>query len=107
MSVIVFSAKGQTFEGVREHLNLHQGDVLASLEDFHRARVEIRERKLVKRLLFRDHGHEANILNSFKSGPGVAHDEVVATASLFLATRDAVERGGPVVATGRVPVLVG
>ncbi len=105
--VIVFSAKGQTFEGVREHLNVHRGDVLASLQDFQRARVDIRERKLVKRLLFRDHGHEANIMNSFRLGPGIAHDDLVATASLFLATRDAVERGGAVVATGRVPALIG
>ena len=34
MAALTFSAKGHTFEGVREILNLHRGDLLAEIKDF-------------------------------------------------------------------------
>lgn len=97
---ITFSAKGHTFEGVREWLNAHKGDALVGMKDFHSAQIDIREKKLTLRQVFRDHGHRANILNSLRGGHSVQIPELVATASLFLATRDAVESNHPVRVTG-------
>ena len=34
VAAITFSAKGHTFEGVRERFSAHRGDVLISLDDF-------------------------------------------------------------------------
>lgn len=90
---ITFSAKGHTFEGVREWLSAHRGDALVSLRDFHEATVEIREKRYGKRLLFRDHGHRENIINSLTTGRSASVQEVVSTASLFLASREAVDSG--------------
>lgn len=40
-AALTFSAKGHTFEGVREYLNVHKGDLLASLRDFEDLSLEI------------------------------------------------------------------
>ena len=42
---ITFSAKGVTFEGVREVLNVHKGNLLANLMDFHILTVDIVDKK--------------------------------------------------------------
>lgn len=94
---ITFSAKGHTFEGVRETLNIHKGNVLANLTDFGSLTVDVVEKKHKINSLFRDHGHEMNILNSLRavqaghSGERIAY--VSATARLFLAVRQAIETG--------------
>jgi predicted dehydrogenase len=94
---ITFSAKGHTFEGVREILNLHRGDLLANLADFHNLTLDVVENKTRINLRHRDHGHGANIRHSLKglleghSGEDATY--VAATAKLFLAVREAIERG--------------
>ncbi|MDQ3068423.1 MAG: Gfo/Idh/MocA family oxidoreductase [Acidobacteriota bacterium] len=98
---ITFSAKGHTFEGVREVLNLHKGNVLATLTDFQTLAVHIVERRLNYRRLHRDHGHQANIVNSASGADagGAAGEDaasVAATARFFLAIREAIETGHPV-----------
>lgn len=94
---ITFSAKGHTFEGVREALNVHRGNVLANLTDFGSLAVDVVERKSKFKLRFRDHGHQTNILNSRlmveTGGAGEDPAYVVATASLFLAVREAIDSG--------------
>lgn len=100
VAAITFSAKGHTFEGVREWLSAHRGDALVSLRDFHEASVDVREKRYRKRLLFRDHGHRGNIINSLTMGPSVSVQEIVSTAALFLASREAVDRGATVRVTG-------
>ncbi len=40
MAGITFSAKGDTFEGVKEVLNVHRGDVILSMSDFHTLRID-------------------------------------------------------------------
>lgn len=99
---ITFSAKGHTFEGVREVLNVHKGDVLANLTDFQRLTVEIVEKKMATRLWHRDHGHEVNILHSLSGAnedgvPGEDMAYVIATAKFFLAIRQAIDSGETVV----------
>lgn len=91
-----FSAKGHTFEGVREVLNLHKGNVVANLTDFQTLTLDVVEQKTRVKLRHRDHGHEANIINSLNGamdvpGEGVAY--VVATAKLFLAIRESIDTG--------------
>lgn len=95
---ITFSAKGHTFEGVREVLNVHRGNVLANLTDFEVLRVDVVEKKTDTRLRHRDHGHGVNIRNTLMSagdsdaqGESVAY--VAATAAFFLAIRQAIDSG--------------
>jgi len=99
---ITFSAKGHTFEGVREVLNMQKGDIIANLTDFQTLTIDVVEKKKKVRLRHRDHGHEANILHSFVGAvangvPGEAHAYVAATAKFALAIRQATETGEKVV----------
>jgi predicted dehydrogenase len=98
---ITFSAKGPTFEGVREVLNVHKGNVLANLTDFRTLTCEVIEKKTKKRLRYRDHGHEANIVHSMAASEddeaGEAVSYVDATARFFLAIRKATDSGEKVV----------
>lgn len=90
---ITFSAKGHTFEGVREILNIHKGNLLGNITDFQSLSVEVVEQKFVRRQLYRDHGHNLNILNSLESARGEDPQYVIATAKLFLAIRKAIDSG--------------
>jgi hypothetical protein len=99
LATFSFSAKGHTFEGVREVLNLHRGDALISLSDFKETRCDIGPQRKIYRSLFRDHGHEVNILNSYNSrssagrGEGVEH--ILASGAIAIAAREALENGHP------------
>jgi predicted dehydrogenase len=99
VAVISFSAKGHTFEGVRESFSAHRGNVLISMADFKELCIEDVASKKRNRALFRDHGHENNIRASYGmssraaasfAGFDVAY--VWETAELFLATREALEQ---------------
>jgi hypothetical protein len=101
-AAITFSAKGHTFEGVRETLCLHKGNVVASLTDFQVLTIDLIERKRTLRPRYRDHGHEANIIHSFDGAlsvdsPGEAVTYVAATANLFLAVGRATDSGEKVI----------
>ncbi len=96
--VIAFSAKGETFEGVRERFSCQKGNLIASLDDFERLRIDVGPTKEIHRNLFRDHGHKRCILRAYRSvmenrpydrEREVAH--IVDTAHLFLETKRAVE----------------
>jgi len=96
---ISFSAKGETFEGVREVLNAHRGDCLILLRDFEETRIHVGPRKRVHRTRFRDHGHAANILNSYRRGVvrgadiGEPMSYVLNSGWLAIAARQALESG--------------
>jgi predicted dehydrogenase len=98
---LTFSAKGPTFEGVREVLNVHKGNVLANLTDFQRLTYEVIEKKTKRTLRHRDHGHETNIVHSLAGSMnedgGEAISYVEATARFFLAIRQAIDSGEKVV----------
>ena len=98
IAAITFSAKGHTFEGVRERFAAHRGNVLISMDDFKNLLVEVVDKKYVTSPLFRDHGHEKNIRNSYEMvrargeiRQGCAVSYVWETAQLFLKTREALE----------------
>lgn len=96
-----FSAKGPTFEGVREVLNIHKGNVLANLTDFQKLTYEVMEKKTIQRSRRREHGHKANVINSMAGSVGKNGGEPVcyveATARFFLAVRQAIDSGEKVV----------
>ena len=95
MASLTFSAKGHTFEGVREILNLHRGDLLAEIKDFKSTSIVRGASRRRYSSFRRDHGHKANILNSYEGTrlgmPGKATDlrYLAATAELFLKIRQA------------------
>lgn len=100
IAAITFSAKGHTFEGVRERFAAHRGDVLIAMDDFKELTVEVADRKRRTSLLFRDHGHQEAIRSSYalvrprdgRLNPGVTRDYVWQTGDLFLRTKDALEQ---------------
>ncbi len=97
-AAITFSAKGHTFEGVRETIHVQKGDVLATIGDFQTLIVDRAEHKSRIHLPHRDHGHQANIVNSLDRAvsEGAGGEDILyvaATARFFLAIRDAIEQG--------------
>jgi predicted dehydrogenase len=96
---ITFSAKGHTFEGVREVLNIHRGDLLANVTDFESLTVDVVADRHTKKLWHRDHGHDVNIINSMDSKTGEDPEHVIATAKFFLAIRKAIDSGQQVTLT--------
>lgn len=99
IAVITFSAKGHTFEGVRERFAAHRGDVLISMDDFHTLTIENVAHKRHFRGLFRDHGHAEAILRIYNwaqaqrpAAAGLDVKYVWETGELFLLTRQALEQ---------------
>jgi len=90
---ITFSAKGHTFEGVREVLNVHKGNLLGNLMDFQSLSIEVLDKKMVWHKFHRDHGHKINILNSLNSDRGEDPGYIITTAKFFLAIRTAIDTG--------------
>lgn len=98
IATITFSAKGHTFEGVRERFSAHRGDVLIYMEDFHKMIIEVVEKKHFFKSFYRDHGHEQNIRNSFgmvaernANSARCPVSYVWETGELFLKTKQALE----------------
>lgn len=98
-AIITLTAKGNSFEGVRERFSAQRGDVLINMEDFHKLVVEVGEKKYVTNLLYRDHGHEAAIKRSYEMvrsarglNPGCSIQYVWETGMFFLKTKQALEQ---------------
>jgi predicted dehydrogenase len=98
IAVITFSAKGHTFEGVKEHLSAHRGNCLVSMDDYERMTIEVREQKTRYRNRFRDQGHQRIVLHAYDAAmqpePYDRDREsryIANTAWLFLKTREALE----------------
>ena len=107
LASISFSAKGHTFEGVREILNVHRGDLIAEIKDFKSITVVRGAYRRTFRSWWRDHGHKANIANSYcgtirgERGRECDREYLYATAELFLRIREAHERRSEVFSVGR------
>lgn len=61
-----FSAKGYSFEGVKEFIQIHKGKLLMNLRDFQKLEGWKMDKIIKHNLFFRNQGHNANILNSYK-----------------------------------------
>lgn len=96
LASISFSAKGETFEGVREILNIQRGDLIATLDSFDYLEINHGSTKKIYKQFFRDHGHKDNLINSYlavrdnDSSRAVGSQYSLATARLFLACHQAV-----------------
>ena len=95
IATITFSAKGHTFEGVREKLNVHKGNVLISMSDYLTLRIDVGEKIKFFRNIYRDHGHELNIKRSYEllsdNYEGESIKYIYESADLFLKTKEALE----------------
>ncbi len=104
IAAITFSAKGHTFEGVRERFAAHRADVLISMDDFHDLKIEVVDKKYNLSSFLRDHGHEQRIKRSYEmvrpggeGNPPCSLEYVWETGELFLATKQALENDEKVV----------
>jgi predicted dehydrogenase len=97
---ITFSAKGHTFEGVRETLNGHKGNVLVNLKDFKEVRIDVVEKVIKKKLWVRDHGHRNAVRNSYEMLNNADQCEAASyvwdTGYLVIKTKEALEKFEPV-----------
>lgn len=105
IAAITFSAKGHTFEGVREKFSAHRGNVLISMDDFKTLVIEVEDKKIKAKQLFRDHGHERSICSSYNLAKdseylGLSLEYVWESAQLFLATRASLECNQTIVING-------
>jgi predicted dehydrogenase len=108
IAAITFSAKGHTFEGVRERFAAHRGNVLISMDDFQTLTIDCVDRKHRTSLRYRDHGHDGAIRNSYAlvrgDNAGVSAHYVWQTGDLFLRTREALEQNRTLtIESGRAP----
>lgn len=94
-AALTFSAKGHTFEGVREYLNVHKGDLLGSLRDFEDLSIDVVDRKKHHKLSHRSHGHCENVIHSYNAHKdnysGESLEYVRGTALLVLKIKDALD----------------
>lgn len=104
IGTITFSAKGHTFEGVRETLNVHKGSLLASLTDFQQLRLDNNATVTRRRLWFRDHGHQQSIVSSYLMQTDSSKQESITmiweTGHLMLKTKEALDANTTIWATG-------
>ncbi len=116
IAAITFSAKGHTFEGVRERFAAHRGNTLISMDDFKDLTIQVIDRTHRTSLLFRDHGHDEAIRSSYalvrpRDGqlhPGVTREYVWQTGDLFLRTKDALDQNRIMtIESGAVPRTAG
>lgn len=102
IAAITFSAKGHTFEGVKERYAAHRGQTLIAMDDFHRLVMDVGFDKQTWSPRNRDHGHEASIRRSYemsadKSSTGMPTAYVWEAGQLFLRTKEALEASQVVV----------
>ena len=98
IGVITFSAKSEPFEGIMERFSGQKGDCLVTMDDFWHLTVQIGAKKRRYRTLFRDHGHQDNIVGAYEiSSKELSYDRdksrtrIANTAVLYLTTREAIQ----------------
>jgi len=98
IAALTFSAKGHTFEGVRERFAAHRGDVLVFMDDFQSLIIETMAEKRNLSSRRRDHGHQAAIQFSYEAArtpPGdpkrLPVSYVWESGELFLRTKEALD----------------
>lgn len=100
LGVITFSTKGEPFEGDKERFSAHRADCLIALDDFHRLVIEKGPSKRVITPFIRDHGHDANMSESYAmvrpkgaASPGQDVAYVWETGMFMLKTKEALDKG--------------
>jgi predicted dehydrogenase len=100
IGIISFSTKGEPFEGDKERFSAHRGDCLIAMDDFHRLVIEQGTSKRVITPFFRDHGHDANMSESYamvrpkgSESPGADVSYIWETGMVMLGVKDALDKG--------------
>jgi predicted dehydrogenase len=114
LGVITFSCKGEPFEGDKERFSAHRSDCLIAMDDFHRLVIEQGTTKRVIAPFFRDHGHDANMTESYQlvrpaGGASTAADVayIWETGMVMLGVKDALDKGETVrIERGYDPSLI-
>ena len=100
IATISFSAKGHTFDGVREYLNIHKGDLLMSMRDYKDLNISLGSKIIKHKLNHRDHGHKANVEYSLGlidgSTKGASREWIFYSGFISLMTKDALDKNNPV-----------
>lgn len=94
IAALTFSAKGHTFEGVRERFAAHRGNALIFMDDFQSLVIETNADKRDLSSVFRNHGHDTAIGYSYeaaKTGHGLPVAYIWESGELFLRTKEALD----------------
>lgn len=95
IAAITFSAKGHTFEGVKERFAAHRGNLLLTMDDFKTLELQVGAQRRRRTLRRRDHGHARLVERAYRLGQGAADPDPASyiweTGELFLKTREALE----------------
>jgi predicted dehydrogenase len=99
IGAITFSAKGHTFEGVKEHFSAHRGNALIVMDDFKRLVIDVVDKKHTLVTRYREHGHEDAIRRSYEMARPGGHQHkgydaayVWETGRFFLKTKEALDQ---------------
>ena len=63
--VLTFSTRSDPFEGVMENISFQNEKIIANIEDFRKMTIWNKNKKIVKRFVPKDAGHEASVLQPF------------------------------------------
>ena len=63
--VLTFSTRSDPFEGVMENISFQNEKIIAQIEDFRKITIWDENKKIVKRFIPKDAGHEASVLQPF------------------------------------------
>ena len=88
-SNLIFTSNANTFEGVRETINIQRGDIYAKIIDYKHLDI-VRNQKIVySNSAIKDQGHEQSVLNSYNSvlsnsSQPPSRKDIILTAYFFL-----------------------
>lgn len=63
--VLTFSTRSDPFEGVMENISFQNEKIIANIEDFRKITIWNENKKIVKKFIPKDAGHEASVLQPF------------------------------------------
>ena len=63
--VLTFSTRSDPFEGVMENISFQNEKIIANIEDFRKMTIWDENRKIVKRFVPKDAGHESSVIQPF------------------------------------------
>ena len=63
--VLVFSTRCDPFEGVMENISFQNENIIANIEDFRKITIWNKEKKIVKKFIPKDAGHEKSVTQPF------------------------------------------
>ena len=90
MIVIIFSTRGEPFEGVSETINFQQGDIIAKIDDHKEMKIWNKDNYHHYKNRLKDVGHKAAILQPFLSDNKRDWEEVIVSTKLILTVTDMV-----------------